>query len=263
MTHPGSTGDPATTYPCPADDDRGAEVSTPDDTTVHWGEIRGVAIDFPMVVERMNQATLTFTVPAAAAAALVPGDAFDVAEVSPGQALFIMALVDYLENPWGDYVEVNLGVLVHPVGDPSGAGAFVYRMPVDQEFTEEAGNRVLGLPKTVEDLAVDYEPASVTFRLALAGVPELVVTFPRVPGDGVASSTDAITYSYLDGVPTALPLTIGIGTGVIDPAQVSIELGDGPVAAELRSLGLPTAPDAALWGEGLSGTFRAPRPLDA
>ena len=45
---------------------------------VHWGEIDGVSIDFPMTVDSMRQATLTFTVPLEPARALVPGDAFEV-----------------------------------------------------------------------------------------------------------------------------------------------------------------------------------------
>jgi hypothetical protein len=35
------------------------------------------------------------------------------------------------------------------------------------------------------------------------------------------------------------------------------------VAEELRSLGLPTVPDMATWGEGLRGVFLLPRPLTA
>jgi hypothetical protein len=52
--------------------------------TVHWGELEGVSIDFPIVVDEMNSATLVYTVPHAAAAALLPGDAFEVAETAPG-----------------------------------------------------------------------------------------------------------------------------------------------------------------------------------
>jgi len=52
-----------------------------------------------------------------------------------------------------------------------------------------------------------------------------------------------------------------MGTGVIDPAEVQIELGDSPAAKELAAMGLPRAPDMAMWGEGLSGTFDWPEPL--
>ena len=65
----------------------------------HWGEIDGVSIDFPMVVQEMNSATLTWSVPLDAAAAVLPGDAFEPADMG-GSAMLILALVDYLQNPW-------------------------------------------------------------------------------------------------------------------------------------------------------------------
>ncbi|CAN5397868.1 hypothetical protein BH10ACT3_BH10ACT3_08830 [soil metagenome] len=166
-----------------------------------------------------------------------------------------------MRNPWGDYNEVNFGLLAHPKGAPEQVGAFVYRMPVDQEFTMKAGNQVLGLPKTVEDLTFDYSGDQVVVTLAMGGEPTLKVTLPRVLTDDAPTSTETITFSYLEGVPTELPLTIELGAGVIDPTQVVVELGTSPVAEELRSLGLPTAPDMAMWGEGLAGTFLRPRPI--
>ncbi len=88
-----------------------------DSTPLRWGEIDGVEITLPVVVEEMNSATLTFTVPIEPARALLPGDAFEVAEIGPGSAMLVIALVDYVRNPWGDYAEVNLGLLADPVGD--------------------------------------------------------------------------------------------------------------------------------------------------
>lgn len=227
----------------------------------HWGEIDGVSIDFPMVVDDMRQLTLTFTVPIEPARALLPGDAFEVVEIAPGQAMFLVALVDYVTNPWGDYNEVNLGLLAHPVGQPERAGAFVYRMPVDQEFTMKAGNAVLGLPKTVEDLTYDYQGDTVTVRLASGGEHVMTVRFPRALTDDAPSATETVTYSYLDGVPTELPLTIEMGAAMLDPSSIEVTLGTGEIADELRSLGLPCAPDLAVYGEELSGTFEVPRPV--
>jgi hypothetical protein len=235
--------------------------TTGDTDRTHWGQIDGVSIDFPMVVDDMRQLTLTFTVPIEPARALLPGDAFEVVEIAPGQAMFLVALVDYVTNPWGDYNEVNLGLLAHPVGQPERAGAFVYRMPVDQQFTMTAGNRVLGLPKTVEDLSYSYEGDQVEVSLACDGVEALTVRFPRALTEEAPTSTETITYSYLDGVPTEVPLTIQMGAAAIDPAEVEITVGAGEIADELRSLGLPCAPDLAVYGEGLSGTFEHPRPL--
>jgi len=229
--------------------------------TRHWGEIDGVSIDFPMVVGSMNSATLTWSVPIGPARELVPGDGFEVADMGGGTAMLVLALVDYVDNPWGDYDEVNFGLLVHPTGRPEEVGAFQWRMPVNQEMTCRAGNEVLGLPKTVDDLSFSYTDGTVTVRLAMGGEPTLVVELPRAEPLGEPTSEATLTYSYLDGVPTLVPLTIELPTGIIDPAEVRLELGTSAAADELRRLGLPKPPDLAMWGESLSGTFEWPTPV--
>lgn len=226
-----------------------------------WGLIQGREITFPMEVADFDAATLMFSVPASAAQALLPGDAFEVV-ATDGVAQLVMALCDYRENPWGDYLEINLGFLARPAGASADVvGSFVYRMPVDQEFTCEAGNRVMGFPKTVEDLSVRHDDGRVTFVMADQGTPILTVAFPAVPAAGDPSRVESVSYSYLGGVPYATSLAMDLGTGFLDPADVVVELGAGAVADELRSLGLPKAPDFAVWGTGLSATFQQGTPL--
>ena len=230
--------------------------------TTRWGEIQGQAITFPMEVEELRAATVLWSVPAAAAAALLPGDAFEVVEVAPGTAQLVMAAVDYVRNPWGDYDELNLGFLARPTGAPVDViGSFVYRMPVNQAFTCEAGNRVMGFPKTVEELAATYTTTTVSFRLAMAGQHVLTLSLPRAQPTGPPERVEATSYSYLDGVPYGTDLSMDMGTGFVDPSEVVLELGDSPVADELRNLGLPGPPDVAIWGEGLSATFLLGRPI--
>lgn len=233
------------------------------DTTTVWGEIDGREITFPMDVDDFNAATLLFSVPADAAAALLPGDAFEIVEVAPGIAQFILAACDYVSNPWGDYNELNLGFLARPAGAPPEViGSFVYRMPVDQAFTCAAGNQVMGFPKTVEALDATYTDDTVSFGWDIAGRSALRITVPRVPSAGAPERIEAVSYSYLDGRPHATTLSMDMGTGLVtDPSAVVLELGEGEVADELRSLGLPKAPDLCTWGEGLSATFHLGRPV--
>jgi hypothetical protein len=229
-----------------------------------WGEVDGRTITFPMVVPEINAATLMFTVPYGAAEALLPDGRFEVLEVAPGVAQLVIALCDYVRNPWGDYNEINLGFLARPKGAPdSEMGSFMYRMPVDQEFTCAAGNQVMGLPKTVEQIEFRYTDETVQVHLVFDGQPTLQVTFPRVPGVGEPDAVRSESYAYLDGVPFSTTLEMEMGTGIIDPDDVVLTLGEGVVADELRSLGLPTVPDLATWGEGLRGVFLLPRPLPA
>ncbi len=228
---------------------------------VVWGEISGREITFPMEVPDFDAATFTFGVPAEAASQLLPGDAFEVVEAD-GVATLVVALCDYHDNPWGDYREINLGFLARPAAaGPEVVGSFVYRMPVDQPFTCEAGNKVMGFPKTVEDLSVAREDGRVTFAMRVDGSLVLAVSFPDVAPLGEPTRVETVSYSYLDGVPQETPLSMDLGSGLVDPADVTIELGSGPVADELRSLGLPKAPDFGTWGRGLAATFQLGRPI--
>ncbi|MEZ5204539.1 MAG: acetoacetate decarboxylase family protein [Acidimicrobiales bacterium] len=232
------------------------------ETTV-WGEIDGQTITFPMEVTSMDAATLVFSVPSAAAQALLPGPDFEVAEMVEGVAQLVLALCDYQENPWGDYLELNLGFLARPRGaGPEVLGSFVFRMPVDQEFTCKAGNEVMGFPKTVEDLRVARQGGRVTFDLYLDGVLEVGIGFDEPTQSGEPSLVETVSYSYLDGEPYETALAMQMGTGMIDPASVRIDLGHGPFASDLRTLGLPElTPDFGTWGTGLAATFQLGRPV--
>ena len=228
---------------------------------VLWGHVDGVEVFFPVEVTNANVATMTFSVPAAAAAKLLPGTDFVVAEGVPGTATLVLALCDYVENPWGDYNEINLGILARPAAHEQANGSFVYRMPVNQEFTCKAGNAVMGFPKTVEEIDATYTEDTVTFVLRSGGVEALRVSLPRAAALGEPEAISADTYSYLGGEPYVTPLTMDMGTGFVDGTEVAVTLGQGPVAEELRSLGLPAQPEFCTWGEGLTASFQLGRPL--
>ena len=236
--------------------------STDDSGVVTWGQIQGRDIIFPMEVTDFDAATLMFSVSAESAATLLPDRAFEVVEMLDGVAQLVIALCDYHQNPWGDYLEINIGLLVRPRGAPEDViGSFVYRMPVNQEFTCEAGNEVMGFPKTVEDLWVDHVDDRVTFGWRVGGATELSISLPEAAQDGEPTRIETVSYSYLHGEPHETPLAMDMGSAVVAPSQVEIQLGEGLVAAELRRLGLPKAPDFVSWGTRLTATFQLGRPL--
>lgn len=229
---------------------------------VTWGELDGRTIAFPMVVPAVHIATALFAVPADAAARLLPGDAFEVAEPEPGVAHLVIAACDYVDNPWGDYDEVNLGLMARPRhASTDTVGTFVWRMPVNQAFTCLAGNVVMGFPKTVETIDVTRTDADVTFKLSCDGDHTLTLRVPRAAApQQPATRVAAESYSYLDGVPHTTTLEMDLGAPV-DVDDVHLELGEGTVADELRSLGLPATPLFATWGESLGAVFHAARSL--
>ena len=227
-----------------------------------WGEIDGQTITFPMEVGDFDAATFVFSVPADAAQRLLPGTDFEVIQMVEGVAQLVVALCDYQDNPWGDYLEINLGFLARPTGAGDEVlGSFIYRMPVDQDFTCKAGNQVMGFPKTVQALSTGRREDRVFFAMEVDGQLELEVSFAEPNQDGPPTRVETGSYSYLGGEPHETPLSMDMGSGMIDPATVQIELGHGLVATELKTLGLPKAPDFGTWGTELTATFQLGHPL--
>lgn len=236
--------------------------SSSSSTTPVTYEIAGRTVTMPVVVRDASAGTAMFEVDAAAAQALLPGDAFTVVESSPGRSQLALATIDYRDNDLGDYHEVGATLFVTPAGGGE-AGTFITHLPVDQEFTCAAGRGIWGFPKTVERIDVEHGDGTAVTTLHMDGELVLRLALPR-GGTDEMPTMDMVTYSYIDGVPHATAFGQGgRGSQVVAGGEgVALELGTHPVAAQLRSLGLPDAPVVmSTWTEHMQGTFATPTPL--
>jgi len=239
-------------------------------------EIAGRRVRMPCVVRDASAGTATFEADAGAARSLVP-HAFEVVETAPGRCQVTLAIIDYRDNDLGDYDEIGITFFVRPVGnggsDATGAetgesgthaeiGTYIHRLPVDQAFTCEAGRRIWGFPKTVEDIALLYADRTLTATLLLDGELAFRLTVPRGGTDDMAP-LPMVTYTLIDGVPHVTAFSQGgSGSQVLAGGEgVVLELGEHPVAKELSALGLPSIPVFTTWTEHMRGTFEAPRSL--
>ncbi|TQS45237.1 acetoacetate decarboxylase family protein [Cryptosporangium phraense] len=220
-------------------------------------EIAGQPVTMPVQVRDASAGTVLFDVDATAAASLIPAD-FEVIEVRPGVAQLAVVLVDYRDNDLGAYHEVGLTFFVRPRSGGED-GTFITRLPVDQEFTCEAGRTIWGFPKTVERIDVDDS----LWTLYLDGELAFSLQVPR-GGTDETPPTPMTTYSLIDGVPHRTTFTQG-GSGsqvVFGGEGVSVVLGSHPVSAELAALGLPGAPVVlSTWIERMRATFEDAQPL--
>ena len=222
-------------------------------------EIQGRPVTLPAVVRDASNGTALYMTDAAAASRFVP-DAFEVVESAPGQTQVTLVIVDYRDNDLGDYDEVGIIFFVRPKGQPEAEmGTYIYKLPVNQSFTCEAGCRIWGFPKSVETIDFEYADTSATCRLEMAGQHVFTLTVPR-GGDGETPESEAVGYTLIDGVPHRLVFTRG-GSGeqtIPGGEGVTLELGDHPLADDLRSLGLDTAtPLLSNWSEHMRGEFGA------
>jgi hypothetical protein len=233
-------------------------------------EIAGRTVTMPVMVRDAAAGTAVFEVDAAAAQALVPGEAFQVVESSPGRAQLVLATIDYRDNDLGDYHEVGVTVFVVPrrggdsdgdSGDPAAAGTFITHLPVDQDFTCEAGRTIWGFPKSVEEITLVYEEHRAVTSLRMDGELVLRLSLPR-GGDDDMPKMEMVTYTYIDGIPHATGFSQGGAQSQVAGGDgVTLELGPHPLGEALRGLGLPSTPVLNTWTEHMQGRFDAPTPL--
>ena len=225
--------------------------------------IQDRTVTLPVEVRRATNASALWMVPADAVAKLLPDDAFQPLDVGGGQTQLILGLIDYQDNDLGDYREVAVIFFVHPRGTgPDQAGSFIWKLPVDQSFTRDAGETIWGFPKTVERIDYDYAPDSLTGTLWMDGARVFTLRVPRGGEPTADAATDGYTYTYLNGTAHRTPMTTA-GGAVLNPAGpgVHLDLGTHPIAEALRSLGLPKPPALVTWVPHMRGTFGVPEKL--
>jgi hypothetical protein len=213
--------------------------------------VQGQEVTIPVEVRDASAHTASFLVPAPAAQDLIGDSGLDVAEPLPGRAVCTLAFMRYLDSDLGPYHELAVAFLVRHKGmEPASAltksaevargflGAFIHQLPVNQEFTLEAGRSIWGFPKFLAD--IDLDLAGPVARCTLRHDGEFVLSLDirtgmRIPARG--SSVDA--YSSGDGVLRRTAWSLDPNEVRGRPGGALLVLGDHPIAEELRSLGLP------------------------
>jgi hypothetical protein len=236
--------------------------------------IQGREVRLPVVVRRASSGSATFLVSAEAARRLIPGGGLEVAQVLPGRALLSIAVIDYADNDLGDYNEVSIALFVRPSGERPALpylgdaiamargqlGTYIVHLPVDQEFTCEAGRTIWGFPKTVQKIDIDYSPQRVTCKLVYDGVHALTLSLPR-GGSRALPESDLATFTFIEGILHRTAFRSGADGFSAQLGGAELTLGGGPLAAELRSLGLPRKALLTTWMERMSGRFEAAEKL--
>lgn len=208
--------------------------------------IAGTVITMPVQIRKANQHMAMFSVDADAAQRLIDYSGLHVCRYLPGRALVVLMLMHYLDGDLGQYHEFGTSVMVNPPGSSASgpralrsAGAFIHHLPVDQEFTLEAGTKIWGYPKVMAEFTV-REGKQFGFDCSVDGQLVIDMEFRRgLPFRLTPRRQEQRSYSHRDGVTreTAFEHTLdGVRTRV---GGVRVRLGDHPYAKELASLGLP------------------------
>jgi hypothetical protein len=230
--------------------------------TVSQHTIAGTVLTMPVRIRRANQHMAMFSVDADAAQRLIDYSGLQVCRYLPGRAIVVLMLMHYIDGDLGQYYEFGTSVMVNPPGsEASGpralgsAGAFIHHLPVDQEFTLEAGTKIWGYPKVLADFTI-REGRRFGFDCSVDGQLVIDMEFGRgLPFRLTPRHQAQRSYSHRNGVAceTAFDYTLdGVRTRF---GGVSVRLGDHPYAKELASLGLPKRAMVSSSAENVQMTF--------
>jgi hypothetical protein len=232
--------------------------------------IQGEEVTIPVEVRDASAQTASFLVPAPAAQDLIGYAGLEVAQPLPGRAVCTLAFMRYLDSDLGPSHELAVAFLVRHKGmEPASAftksaevargflGAFIHQLPVNQDFTREAGRAIWGFPKFLADIDLDLTRRVARCTLHHDG--DFVLSLSIRPGVTMparGSSVDA--YSRADGVLRRTAWSMKPSGVRGRPGGATLVLGDHPIAKELRSIGLPRRAAFSTTIDHVSMKFQAP-----
>ncbi len=219
--------------------------------------VLGTVLTMPVQIRTAEQHMAMFSVDADAAQRMIDYSGLRVYRFRPRRAVIVLMLMRYVDGDLGPYLEYGTNVMVNrPGSEEAGlrglgsAGAFVHHLPVDGEFTLQAGRQIWGYPKVLADFTVrgaDYgagvrDGKPFGFDVNIDG--KLAVGMDFKPGLPVPSAFTAkpqvqSTYSYLDGVLRETEGQMRLSGVRYRPGGVTVRLGEHPYGRELSTLGLP------------------------
>lgn len=234
--------------------------------------IDGKPIELPLTVDDASMMMNAFLIDSTTAQAMIADSGFRVVELFPGKAIVQLLCVDYRINPLGNY---NEGAIIFPVLTPGEKKPFpffgtlrrlanntlanyVYRMPVDQEFTTHGGRFIWGFPKWPSRVDFDFGESLATGQFIDEG--ELVYSISaKTGGSTEVKEQRAASLAIRDGRAWKTYGTNN-GTGLtFSLGGETPEIGDShPLALELRSLGLPKKPLFTVAMKNTSMVFGGP-----
>jgi hypothetical protein len=230
-------------------------------------------VTLPLEVRDATAAVAYYLVSASAVQRLIDSSGLRIASVLPGKTLCTIGTMDYRDGDLGPYHEIAVSFFVRErdqwslplIGTAvdfarNRLGAYIHRLPVDGEFTREAGVSIWGFPKFMSEIDILSDGEQETASLRVDG--QHVLT-QRMRHAGIRSFPERrqISYALRDGVTYRTPSVMRgerIGARF---RGASIELGEHPLADELRSIGLPQRALFSTYIGKMSATFDAAEPL--
>jgi hypothetical protein len=229
--------------------------------------IQGRQVAVPVQVRDATAAVAYYLASAKEAHALIAHTGLRVAQVLPGKTLCSIGTIDYRDNDLGPYYEIAVAFFVREPGERAvpvigtalglirgTLATYIHQLPVNGEFTCEAGQQIWGFPKFVAEIEVTQAGGQQTSVLRSEARHVLTHTV-RMGGSRGFSDRGQVSFSYRDGVLYRTPSKMsgeGVGARL---GGATLELGDHALAEELRALRLSKTALFSTFITKMTGTF--------
>lgn len=211
-------------------------------------------VELPIRYYRTDCFMAVFSADLDAVRAMMPSERLHPIRVSGGRAAVAVIAYNYLETGVGAYGEIGIAALATldrpaPMLMPAllesrypGFGAYVAHLPVTTRVARQAGRLVWGYPKFVADMAFDLTPVQQRVEMREGGRDLLQLSVAR-RGRVITDNKPTVTFTELDGdlVRTEIPMRAIYQAG-LGSSMGHLELGDHPVADDLRNIQLSASP---------------------
>ena len=233
--------------------------------------IDGRAVSMPVEVRRARNWVANYIVDADAARRLIAPTGLEVAEPRPGRGLVTVGVVEYDDTDLGAYHEFMVSVIVrrHDAGPATQrqrsaevrrgrVGVYIHRLPVDDRFSLNAGRGIWGYPKTMAEFTMRNDGRSTEWTMRQDGTFVIAMRF-RPGWFPIPRQAAPPTYTLMEGVLRMTPWQAR-PRGIRGRLRgVEMTLGEGPIADELRALGLPKKALLSLRVAEMRARFFAPQ----
>ncbi len=211
-------------------------------------DVGSAKVDLPIMYYREDSFMGIFAAAYAPVRARLPSEDLFPVRLPDGRATLAVIAFNYLETSIGPYGEVGIAIPctygreappLLPLaleGRFPGWGGFVLHLPVTSRAARDGGRVIYGYTKFVADMDFEKRPAYQQVRLA-EGEAHILTLSVRQAGLPLKDNRPIITYSVLDGqiLKTTVPSRAVYQMG-LRPGSGVLELGDHPIADELRDL---------------------------
>lgn len=215
-------------------------------------DVGSARVDLPVMYYRDDSFMGFFSAAYEPVRALLPSRELFPVTLPNGRATLAVIAFNYMETSIGPYGEVGIAIpCTHqrqappllPLileGQYPGWGGFVLHLPVTSLVARDGGRVIYGYTKFVADMDFQKRPAYQSVRLAEGDAHILTLTV-RQRGLPLKDNRPLITYSVRNGelIKTSVPSRAVYQLGLV-PGSGRLELGDHPIADELRSLDIST-----------------------